>query len=231
MKKTVFLLMITLFISSRNNIFSQSLSGNCPQKELTKEFCKATDTLARFMDAVKRSSPEGVWEKFVADATLGSAAAFNNFGKRGADLKNSFDLLGNDLDKNAFSLIAAIDPNKTLTGEQVKETMISMVKCYYADPVENDIKKLVREGGEPVPLKLDSGPCEIALRSCLSGAASAHNSQLIGCGFGSGGIWRWLGGWWGLASGLLCLIAVENTYNGAKLTCGVNYCDCAHCEL
>lgn len=182
------------------------------------------------MDNIKNSSADGAWARFIEDAALGPVAAFNNFGDRAEYLRDTYELLGKDLDKQARLLISAIDPADRLTGEQVRDEMITRIICYYADTVENDLRKLVEEGGGPEPQRFAGGPCEISYRACRSAAASAHTAQLIGCGFGAGNIWRWLGGWWGLGAGLVCLAGVENTFFEAKMTCFMNYCDCAHCE-
>jgi hypothetical protein len=230
MKKIFSFLSFSFIISAGNNIFSQKLSGYCPNKEITREFCKAGDSLARFMDDIKKNSAEGAWAQFIEDAALGPVVAFNNFGDRSTDLRNTFNLLGNNLDQNTRALISAIDPERRLTGQQVRDAIISQISCYYADTVENDLKKLIKEGGGPVPQVFAGGPCEIAARSCFSSAASTHSSQLIACGFGTANIIKWLGGWWGAGAGLLCLIGVEITYNNAKWTCLENYCDCIHCD-
>ncbi|HEY6063376.1 MAG TPA: hypothetical protein VIV35_07185 [Chitinophagaceae bacterium] len=230
MKKTLNFLIFSFIISVHNNIFSQKLSGYCPQKEIIKEVCKAGDSLARFMDNMKKTSSGAAWSQFIADAGSGPAVAFNNFGERGRNLRDTFNLLGNDLDLHTRSLITAINPGGSLTGQQVRDSIVSLISCYYADPVENNVKKLLADAGGPVPELLDGGPCEIAMRSCLSSAASTHASQLIACGFGTTNIIKWLGGWWGAGAGLVCLIGVEVTYNNAKWTCFGNYCDCVHCN-
>jgi hypothetical protein len=236
MKKKFNFLILLFMTSASNHIFSQKLSGNCQYKEKTREFCKAVDTLSRFMDNIKKNSTEGAWAHFMEDAALGSVAAFNNFGDQGKELKNTFDILGNDLDKNSLGLISAVDPGNRLTGEQLRDAIVSQVVCYYADTIENDLEKLMKEGGiimpggGPVPNRF-AGPCETSLRNCVSAAASNHTTQLIACGFGTGNIIRFIGGWWGLGAGLVCLAGVENTYNNAKWTCLENYCDCANCAF
>ncbi len=230
MKKIFSFLSFSFIISAGNNIFSQVLSGYCPQKEITRELCKAADSLARFMDNIKKTTSESAWSQFIEDAASGPVVAFNNFGDRSRNLRDTFNLLGNNLDIQTRSLITALNPEGSLTGQQLRDQIVSRVSCYYADTVENDLKKLLTDAGGPVPLLLDPGPCEIAMRSCLSSAASTHTSQLVACGFGTGNIWKWLGGWWGAGAGLLCLIGVEVTYNNSKWTCFENYCDCVNCN-
>jgi hypothetical protein len=230
MKKIFSFIILSFIISASNNMFSQVLSGYCPQKEITREVCKAGDTLARFMDNIKKTSSGAAWSKFIEDAASGPVVAFSNFGDRSRNLRDTFNLLGNDLDRHMRSLITTIDPERRLTGQQVRDSMISLVNCYYADPVENNIKKLIADAGGPVPDLLDGGPCEIAARSCLTSASSSYNSQLVGCGFGTGGIIKWLGGWWGAGAGFACFVMANSSYNNAKWTCIENYCDCAHCS-
>jgi hypothetical protein len=171
-----------------------------------------------------------VWSRFIENAAMGSAAAFSIFGERATDLVNRFRTLGTELDNNAASLTRAIDPENKLTGEQLREAMITNVHCYYAGASGNDTKKTTKEGDGPGLQLMDGGPCEIAMNTCSSSASSTHTSQLISCGFGSGSIWRWLGGWWGLGAGLVCLIGVEINYNNAINTCFRNYCDCTNCQ-
>ncbi len=230
MKKIFSFLIFPFIISAGNKSFSQVLSGYCPQKEITREICKAGDSLARFMDNIKKTSSGVAWSQFIEDAASGPVVAFNNFGDRSRNLRDTFNLLGNDLDRKTRSLITAVNPEGRLTGQQTRDSIISLINCYYTDTKENDLKKLLKDAGGPVPDLLDSGPCEIAARSCFSAAAATHLSQVIACGFGAANIIKWLGGWWGAGAGLVCLIGVEVIYNNAKWTCLGNYCDCVHCE-
>ncbi len=226
MKKKFSFLIVLLIMTAGKPVFSQKPGGACPQGDLTMELCKVSDSLASFFKNIKKSSSADAWARFTEDAALGPVAAFENFDERGKEWRETFIQLGNDLDKKAMSLISEIDPAGNLSGERVKNEMISRVSCYYA----NDPKIPVKDGDDPVPERLDGGPCEIAANTCLSQAAATHTTQLINCGFGSGNIWKWLGGWFGAGAGLLCLIGAESTYNNAKMTCFNNYCLCIKCE-
>ncbi len=226
MKRIILLLFFVVSVS--NIISSQTLTGNCQQTEKIKKIGKACDSLTRFLFDIKNTSLDTVWSKFLEDAQTDSVDAFNNFGERSVILKDSFELLGAGLDRYTQQLITAIDQEESLTGQQINDSIVSLIRCYYADTTENSLEILVSEyGWGPFPQVFASGgSCEIALRSCLSDAMGTFTSQLIACGFGGAGLIKYLGGWWGGGAGFLCFLISSSSYNQIKYNCFMNYAEC-----
>ncbi len=187
--------------------------------------------MARFMDNIKNTSSTQTWSQFIIDAEKGdSLNSFDNFGTKSSNLKDTFRLLGDTLDKYTKLLIAAINPNKNLTDEQVRDSIQSLISCYLADTLENNINTLLIAAGRAATGLTYLGPCEIEARTCLSGASQSYNQNLIACGFGGAGVAGLPkgGGWWGLAAGFACFVVANNSYNNAKWACIDNYVDCVN---
>lgn len=233
MKKMFVSALIPLFLLVTINSFAQTgdQSAICAYKIQMRNIVDASDGLSRFIDRVKTQYGVKQWESFVAAAEKGTGySAFDQFVGKSQDVKNTFVTLTKEMGSKFETLIAALNPDGKLSNAEVKIKMEQTAACYFADTVENNPRRLYSLTGREAPPEIGNevpGPCEIAFRSCMTSAESTHISQLMACGFGAGGLIRWVGLLWGAISGIACLSGVEYNYNNAKWTCIMNYADCA----
>jgi hypothetical protein len=229
MKKFLLVAIITFgAVLNFNKAFSQTggLGGSCPQKDLIQKYTEATDSLARFFAYLRRTTDSKDYESFVDDMATDSIEAFNIFGSRSSDLKDSMQALIDSLNTYTLSLQSIIDPYNTMSLAAFSDTLYSRITCFLSDTSVNTIDYLFEKcagTGQSILRVAGDLDCRANLGAALTAARASYNYANIAClGFGScstTGLYR-------LLCVGACLAATSIVYDRNKTDAFCDYFDC-----
>ena len=231
MKKLSYLYLLAsslLFIAF--NTFAQvgGVGSACVYKNETKRFVKSVDSLSNFLQQIQNVASASEWDGFLKDVNSGTGLnSFDNFGSSSTQFQNEYNTFCQSIDVKYKDLIAAVDPGNTMSPDEIKQQISQDVKCYLKDTVENSLESMfnVFNAWSSLNAPPEGGPCEIALRSCADNAENEFTRLMTSCFFGGGGIGA-IKGWWGVGTGVICIITAGIRKNRAIGTCLDNYVDC-----
>jgi|GEM_PF-6846806 len=203
----------TLFTA--NTAISQAFGGsiNCPQKELIKRYTEITDSAARFLGNLKKTSNPDDYESFENAIARDSIEAFNVFGIRSTGLKDSMNALTDSLGVYALLLRNAIDPDNLMTVGRFFDTLSSRITCFLNDITINNLEYLLEQCfGSSTSTNRMAGPCEEAFAANLVSARANFQTGLASCVSAV----ACQAGWWRFVCLGLCYTVHSGIYNEAK---------------
>lgn len=222
MKKNKLLLLLILFVNiSKGQTTDPSL---CPYSETVAAFVSSSDSLAKIFHKMKLAISPTQWNGFMSDVNNGvGLASFDNVGSFGSVCKSEYLAIGLEIESGYKKIRKLIDPNNTLTEEQIKLQMSAAINCHINNS-SVEITFSPSNSEAPVLLRMDGGPCEIASGNCMREEKRALTTNLIGCGLGGAALGS---GFFGSIAGLICAGTAYNSYNNGVIHCMNNYCECA----
>jgi len=226
MKKylVIFTITVVALVNSKS-AYSQSEDDGCPQRELVKRYLEIQDSVARFLNHVKKTTDSVDYSNFTTAILTDSIDAFNVFGiTRKENLKDSMNALMDSLKVYTGLIRMEIDPNLTLTDSQFATALNSKIACVNADPAINTISYLLENtfgtGASILRLYNDDG-CADNLRAALTAARASYNYAMVGCAAGAG-----CPGWWKVACVAACYVYNATVYNENKIDAFCDYRAC-----
>lgn len=168
-------------------------AGDCEVKTPIREVVRSTESLALFFSNIKSEYSDDTWLAFQERAQQSPGlSAFEVFGARTEELRNSYTVIATTMEQSMLNYIAVIDPAGTRSDEMLLAEFKRDMNCFVRDPVQNNLDSLLLGSGFVLPDN-PPGPCEDALRNCLSTARSEYLERAWGClSFTGGGLLRTL---------------------------------------
>jgi len=182
MKKYFLVATITLAaLFAGNTGFSQH-GGSCPQEDLIEKYTQFTDSMVRFLGNLQRSDT-AAYTDFMDHIPTDSIDAFDVYGSRATDLKDSMNALIDSISTYFTLLFSAIDPYNTMSKSAFYDTLTSRINCFLGTvSIEYLVDQTLGAGAyEDLRLAPDNLGCVETLQSGMIAAQNSYNNSLGSC--------------------------------------------------
>lgn len=203
-------------------------AGDCNTHVPIREVVRATESLGVFFNEVKSEASNDVWQAFQERAQQSPGlSAFDVFGERATQLRNSFVQIATTMEQQMINYISVVNPDGNRSDEAILTDFKKDMNCFISDPVKNSLDTLLKGAGIILPDN-PPGPCDEAMRNCMSVARSEFLDRAWSCLSLSGGglLRRLVGGIISIGSLLICESIAGQQHYDAVMSCLASYNHC-----
>lgn len=229
MKKTLILTCMLLGIGG----FSNAQTGSrCNYAPTIKAIVEKTDSMGLLFRRIQ-SSHADQWQNFIKTAKSEKGLqAFELFGADKEYFAKEYNQLHERIGKELLQLVKEVDPGNQLPDDKFSAIVEDAFDCFIADKAAIDLREVAGTAGREAPggIGTELGPCDQALRSCVSDAREVRMQSLNACGVTGTSfliaLRTLLGSWIGGGAALVCYISASLIYNGSIDMCLLDYTHC-----
>lgn len=228
MKKTF--IFSLLLLGSLGTVNAQT-GSRCSYAATIESFVKKTDSMGLFFRKIQASHADQ-WADFVKTAKSGKGLeAFEVCGADKESLAKEYNQLHERIGNNLQQLIKEVDPDNQLPDEKFTTIVEDAFNCFLADRDAIDLREVAGTAGRFAPGDIGGqlGPCDQALRGCVSDAREIRLQSLNACGLTGTGfllalkkLLNWISG----SAAFICYMSASLIYNSSIDSCLEAYIDC-----
>lgn len=229
MKKII---IFSVMLAGSLGLVKAQTGSRCHYAATIRAIVEKTDSIGLFFRRLQNSQADQ-WTDFLKAAKSEKGlAAFEVCGNEKETLSKEFSQLHEGIGKELQHLIKQVDPDNQLPDEKFAAIVEEAFDCFIADKAAIDLKEVAGTAGREAPGDIGTqlGPCDNALRTCVSNARDVRMQTLNACGVTGTGfliaLKRLLSSWIGGGAALLCYISASVVYNGSIDVCLMDYVEC-----
>lgn len=213
--------------------FSKAQTGSrCNYAPTIKAIVEKTDSMGLLFRRIQ-SSHADQWQDFIKTAKSEKGLqAFELFGADKEYFAKEYNQLHERIGKELLQLVKEVDPGNQLPDDKFSAIVEEAFDCFIADKAAIDIREVAgtagRQAGGDIGTQL--GPCDDALRSCVSHARDVRIQSLTACGVTGTGfllaLKNVLSSWITGGGAFLCYMSASLVYNSSIDACLDAYVEC-----